>query len=146
MLHEYIEQLYLPAAAEFHRRTEGGGAPAVPMREWELRLRRGWGLLHIGKSIVTGGEGQWRFSVPVHLGEIGADDLRVELFAEAAGDEPAPVTAMRRSAAIAGSTNGHLYLGAVAATRPATDYTVRIVPARAGVRVPAELELIRWQK
>jgi len=146
MLHEHIEQLYLPAAAEFRRRTEGGGAPAAALREWELRLRRGWNLLHIGESIATRGKGQWRFSVPVHLGEIGADDLRIELFAEAAGNEPALVTALRRGAAIAGSANGHLYRGAVAATRPAADYTVRIIPARAGVRVPAELELIRWQK
>ena len=146
MLHEHIERLYLPAAAEFRRRTEGGGAPAAAMREWESRLRQGWSQLHIGEPIVTGGAGQWRFSVPVHLGEIGAEDVRVELFAEAQGDEPAPVTALRRGAAIAGSASGYIYLGAVAATRPASDYTVRIIPARAGVRVPAELELISWQK
>jgi glycogen phosphorylase len=146
MLHEHIERLYLPAAAEFRRRTEGGGALAVAMREWELRLRRGWSLLHIGEPIVTGGEGQWQFSVPVHLGQIGVNDLRVELFAEAEGNEAAPVAAMHRGAAIAGSANGHIYHRAVAATRPATDYTVRIVPACVGVRVPAELELILWQK
>jgi starch phosphorylase len=146
MLHEHIEQLYLPAAAEFRRRTADGGAPAAALREWESRLRRGWSLLHIGESVATRGKGQWQFSVPVHLGEIGAEDVRVELFAEAAGNEPAPALAMRRGAAIAGSANGHIYLGAVAATRPATDYTVRIIPACTGVRVPAELELIRWQK
>jgi len=146
MLNDYIEQLYLPAAAEFRRRTEGGGGLAVAMREWELRLRRGWSLLHIGEPIVTGGDGQWQFSVPVHLGQIGVNDLRVELFAEAEGNESAPVAAMHRGAAIAGSANGHIYHRAVAATRPATDYTVRIVPACVGVRVPAELELILWQK
>jgi starch phosphorylase len=146
MLHEYIEQLYLPAAAEFRRRTAEGSMPAVVMREWELRLRRGWSQLHIGEPIVTGGDGRWRVSVPVHLGEIGAEDVRVELFAEAEGDEPLPVTVLGRGAAIAGSVNGHIYEGAVDATRPASDYTVRIIPARAGVRVPAELELISWQK
>ncbi len=146
MLHEYIEQLYLPAAAEFRRRTADHGAPAAAMREWEMRLRRGWKLLHIGEPIVTGGKDQWQFSVPIHLGDIGCEEVRVDLFAEPRGNEPAPVTPMRRGTAIAGSANGHIYLAAAAATRPATDYTVRITPAYAGVRVPAELELILWQK
>ncbi len=146
MLHEHIECLYLPAATEFRRRTADRGAPAAAIGDWECRLRRGWPLLHIGEPIVAAGEGQWRFSVPIYLGEIAADEVRVELFAEPQGDGPAPVAAMRRGAAIAGSANGHVYLGAAAATRPATDYTVRIIPAFPGVRVPAELGLILWQK
>ena len=146
MLHEYIERLYLPAATEFRRRTADRGAPAAAMCDWEGRLRRGWPLLHIGEPTITGCGAQWQFSVPIYLGDIGADEVRVEMFADGAGDMPAPVTTMQRGMAIAGSANGHIYTGAAAATRPATDYTVRIIPALAGVRVPAELELIMWQK
>jgi starch phosphorylase len=53
---------------------------------------------------------------------------------------------MQPGAAIAGSVNGHIYDAAVPASRPAADYTVRIVPAFPGVRVPAELPLILRQK
>jgi glycogen phosphorylase len=68
------------------------------------------------------------------------------LCAEATSDSPVAAVAMRRGGAISGSANGHIYEGAAAAARPAEDYTVRIVPAHAGVKIPAELGLILWQK
>ena len=40
---------------------------------------------------------------------------------------------------------GHL-AGTAPGTRPAEEYTVRIIPSRPGVRVPAELPLILCQK
>ena len=146
MLQEYIEQLYLPAAAEFRRRTADRGAAATAMRTWEAGLRRGWPLLHIGDPVITAGDGTWRYAVAVYLGEIEPDAVRVEIFAEPGPGGPAVAVAMQRGAAITGSTNGYLYSGAVAASRPITDYTLRVVPAQPGVRVPAELELILWQK
>lgn len=145
MVHEYIERLYLPAAAEFRRRMADRSVPGA-MRDWETRLRRGWPQLHIGEPAVAAGEEEWQFSVAVYLGEIDAAAVSVEIFAAGEGDEPPPVVAMQRGAAIAGSANGHIYHAAVPASRPAGDYTVRVVPAFAGVRVPAELELILWQK
>jgi starch phosphorylase len=72
--------------------------------------------------------------------------VRVELFAEAAGGKPAVAVAMRPTAAIAGSANGHIYEGGADAARAAADFTVRIVPTKDGVRVPGELNLILWQK
>ena len=45
-----------------------------------------------------------------------------------------------------GGTGSYFYFGKIAGTRPAGDYTVRVVPARPGVRVPTETPLIRWQR
>ena len=146
MLNEYIEQLYLPAAAELRRRTADRGAPAAAMRAWETRLRRGWPRLHLGDPVITAGDGQWQYSVAVYLGEIDPAAVRVEIFAEPGPGGPPVAAAMQRGAAITGSANGFIYDGSVAANRPITDYTLRIIPAWLGVRVPAELELILWQK
>jgi len=146
MLLEYIERLYLPAAREFHRRAADNGAVAAALREWECRCRRAWPLLHVDEPTITGGDGAWRFTVPICLGEIGGDEVRIELYAEPQGSGPVDVIVMARGAPISGSGNGHIYNGSAAATRPAEDYTIRVVPTRAGVEVPAELALIHWQK
>ena len=146
MVNEYIERLYLPAAAEFRRRTAERGAPAAALGAWERALRRGWKLLHIGDPVANAADGQWQFSVPVYLGDIDAEAVRVELFAAAGKAGPETAAALERGAAIAGSSNGFIYAGVAAATRPWADYTIRIIPAHPGVAVPAELELILWQK
>jgi starch phosphorylase len=146
MAAEYIERLYLPAAAEFRRRVADGGAAAVAMRQWETGLRRGWQRLHIGEPTITDGDGTWRFSVPVYLGDIEVDAVRVEIVADPVDSVPPPEVALQPGAPIAGSVNGYLYVGSVPSIRPLADYTIRLIPARLGVAVPAELELILWQK
>ena len=146
MVQEYIDRLYLPAADEFRRRTGNNGAPAVEMRDWETRLRRAWPQLHIGEPAITKSDDLWEFSAPIYLGDLGADEVRAELYAEPQCDGAACAIAMARGAPISGSINGHVYTAAATASRPIEDYTVRVVPAHAGVGVPAELGLILWQK
>ncbi|HXP06658.1 MAG TPA: alpha-glucan family phosphorylase [Stellaceae bacterium] len=145
MLQEHVEQLYLPAAAEFRRRSAGKGEEAVSLRAWEDRLRNGWARLHIGESTVARDGETWRFSVPVYFGDILAEDVRVELHAEPRGELPGAIV-MERGSAIPGSVNAHIYAGTSSVERAAGDFTIRIVPARSGVLVPAELQLIFWQK
>ena len=43
------------------------------------------------------------------------------------------------------SVKPHLYRATVSASRPATDYTPRVVPNFPGVAVPLETALILWQ-
>jgi glycogen phosphorylase len=145
MLQEQVEQLYLPAAAEFSRRTAGAVEEAKALCAWEDRLRSGWAQLHIGASTVSHDEGAWRFSAPVYFGDIAADDIRVELYAEPRGELVGAV-AMERIAPVPGAVNAYIFAGRTSADRPAEDFTVRIVPAHCGACVPAELELIFWQK
>jgi starch phosphorylase len=42
--------------------------------------------------------------------------------------------------------NGYVYSAQVPATRPAADYTARVIPYRSGVSVPLESALILWQR
>ena len=145
MLQEHVDQLYCPAAAEFRRRSAGNAAEAVALCAWEDRLRAAWPRLHIGESTVVREGATLGFSAPIYLGDIAADDVAVELYAEPSGGLGATVP-MQRGPAIAGSLNSYIYTGLASAERPTEAYTVRIRPARAGARVPAELELILWQR
>jgi starch phosphorylase len=53
---------------------------------------------------------------------------------------------MRRGRDIPGAAGGYVYQAAVEATRPADDYTPRLVPHHVGVAVPLEASEILWQR
>jgi glycogen phosphorylase len=143
---DYVERFYLVCAAELRRRTADGGELARVMRDWEVRLRQHWPGLHIGDVSLCQGDGTWHLSVPVYLGEIGADEVAVQLYADPRGGGAPFLRELRRGEVIPGTTNGHIYIGSAPDTRPAEEFTVRIIPAHSGVRVPVELPLIFWQK
>jgi starch phosphorylase len=150
MLRDYLEQAYLPAAAALRRRLADGAAGARGLRQWELRVRRGWNSLHIGAPDVAREADGWSFRVPVYLGEIAAGDVRVELYADpapgAGAAAPPVVVALTQGGPLPGAVNGFTYAGQVATARPSRDFTVRIIPCHPEARVPAELPLIRWQE
>jgi len=70
--------------------------------------------------------------------------VRVELFADGVGNRPAvqiELTRVRQMAARA-----YVYGASVPATRPAADYTPRVVPHLPKAMVPLEARHILWQK
>jgi len=146
MARDYVEQYYLIGAAELRRRSADGDEPARAMHGWEARLRRHWSGLHIGETSLSGGGEAWSFSVPVYLGEIVPSDVAVQLYADPRDGEERFLGELLRGEPIIGATNGHIYTGTAPATRPPDEYSVRIIPYFSGVRVPAELSLILWQK
>ncbi|MGC8477601.1 MAG: hypothetical protein ACP5NP_14725 [Acetobacteraceae bacterium] len=146
MLRDYLDQAYLPAAAALRRRLADGAAAARSLCAWEHRLRRGWKSLHIGTPDMIAEADGWACHVPVYLGEIRAEDVRVEIFADPTATAPGVALALDRGAPVPGAVNGFTYSGRVATARPRTDFTVRILPAHPEARVPAELPLIRWQE
>jgi starch phosphorylase len=146
MARDYVEQYYLIGATELRHRTADGDKPARAMQNWEARLRRHWSGLHIGETSLSGDGTAWSFSVPVYLGEIAPSDVAVQLYADPRDGEERFLGELLRGEPIIGATNGHIYTGTAPATRRAEEYTVRIIPYFSGVRVPAELSLIAWQK
>lgn len=142
MVRDYVEQYYLPGAAELRRRIAAAGEVAKAMRCWELRLRRDWPHLRIGEPTISQNVAQWSFSVVVDFGEIAPGDVAVQLYAEPREKE-APFIGELCRVSLAGPV---IYTGSAPADRPASDYTVRIVPRHPGVAVPTELPLILWQK
>lgn len=146
MLRDYVENAYLPLLDLLRRRRRDNYALAKSLHSWADELSHRWLSLHIGSPTVSRDNEQWQISVPVFLGEVSATDVRVELFAEEKGDEPAEAIALHKEQIIPGAINGHVYAGVVPASRPAQDYTVRIVAYHSDAQLPAELPLIVWQR
>jgi starch phosphorylase len=146
MFREYVETAYLPLAALYRERGANDCAAAREAREWAETLKRRWSGLHIEKPTILRAENRWRVSVPVFLGEIPPGSVQVQLFANVTGDKPAEAVVLYQEQPIPGALNGYIYAGEVPALRPADDYTVRVVPHRLGVQVPAELPLVAWQR
>jgi starch phosphorylase len=146
MMRDYIEEAYVPAAAGLRSRLKDDYSLAKALAHWSEQLRSGWPGLHIGQPTILPAEGQFRFSVPVFLGDVQPGSIRVELFAEAIDGISAEIVALHREQHIPGSAHGYVYAGDIAGPRAAEDYTLRIVPHHEAARIPAELPLIAWQR
>ncbi|MGZ4887400.1 MAG: alpha-glucan family phosphorylase, partial [Candidatus Aminicenantales bacterium] len=142
---QYAEEYYLPAAAEFRRRTARKGAGGARIAMWRDDLDRGWANLRLGDVQATQDGGTLLVEAQVHLGNLDPEWIDVELYADGAdGKEPAR-HAMQRGARLA-ARNGFSFTARLPATRPASDYTVRVFPRFPGVRVPLEAGQILWQR
>jgi len=95
--------------------------------------------------MVTQTDSAWRLVVPVYMGEVSPDSVRIELFADATPEFAPEAILLHQEHAIPGSTNGYIYAGAVTSSRPLEDFTVRVVPYHPDALLPAELPLIAWQ-
>ena len=89
-----------------------------------------------------------RLTAPLRtlVSTLAADDVRVELYAEPANGAAHQVITLSHYGAVPGPTSGFIYRGQLRGSRPESVYTARVVPARDGVRVPAETALIHWQR
>jgi len=146
MVRDYVEKAYLPLVKTLRARLTDECALAKSLRDWSDNLQHHWSSLHIGQSTIVGIDHRWRILVPVFLGEVAPNSVKVELFADAREDKPSEVVTLHQEQAIPGATNGYIFAGDVRANRASADYTVRIVPHHADAYVPSELPLILWQQ
>jgi starch phosphorylase len=86
-----------------------------------------------------------RFEVAVWLNGIDPQALRVELYADGAQGAP-PVREPLWRERDSPDGVGSVYAGSVPASRPASDYTPRLMPLAEGIAVPLEESLIKWQR
>ena len=144
-LREYTEHHYLPLAHAFLERA-GSKTLVYELQEWKRHLEKDWHSVRFGELSVMAAHDRIHFTVQLYLNEILPDAVQVEIFAEPLpGGEPERST-MHRGSALIGSRNGFLYSGDVAASRPATDYTVRVIPFHPEAQVPLEAAQILWQR
>ncbi len=102
--------------------------------------------MHFGDLQVETSEGQHAFQVTVYLDELEPDAVRVELYAEGR-EGAAPVRQeMARGQPLVGVAHGYRYHVRVPATRPAGEYTPRIIPDHPAAVVPLEAAQILWQR
>ena len=147
MVRDYVEKAYLPCAASRARRVANDCAPARALCAWSHSMAERWHSLHLGVPNVTRGEdGSWHFTVPVSLGDISPEEVRIELYAETRGPLGAALLSLNRERPIPGAMNGFIYSGSAPSSRAPNDYTVRAVPHHTDAQLPQELPLILWQK
>jgi starch phosphorylase len=143
---EYTEQHYLPAATAYRTRAVDKGVTGETIVKWQHALEQHWAALRFGEMKLTMEDGQHIFEVQVYLDEIGADAVRVELFANGIEGSTPERVEMKPVRQLLGVINGYAYHAQVPATRPATDYTARLIPHHYGVAVPLEDAHILWQR
>jgi starch phosphorylase len=141
---EYSEQRYLPASAAYRLRIADECAIGRQMVCWQQDLEEKWPRLHFGELKVETRDGHHVFEVELFLNDLDPEAVRVELYAEGADDSAGQE--MERDRTPSGNALGKIYRASVVATRPATDYTARVIPHFAGAGVPLEVNSILWQR
>ena len=143
---EYTEKYYLPAAAGYRQREASRGALAQRIVQWRNAVAEHWSKLHFGQVQSETVGDVHNFRVQVYLAELEPDAVLVELYAQPGNGERPVRQPMNRGGALVGSVNAFIYTAEVPSSRPAGDYTPRIVPAFADAQVPLEANQILWQR
>lgn len=146
MIQEYIDTLYLPAAAGLAARQANAGALAQQLQEWYKHLHQHWHEIHLNDlRLAPNPEGFW-CELVVYLGGLDPETVAVQLVADPVANHPALTLTLQRQQAVAGAVHAYLYSGQVPGGRRSEDFTARVIPAHPHARVPAENPRIHWQK
>jgi glycogen phosphorylase len=143
---EYTEKYYLPAATAYRKREANSGMLAEEVVKWRQRVGQLWATIHFGSLEIESSNQEHNFAAQVYLNQFLSDSVCVELYAEPNHSEAPVRIPMVRGAKVAGSEDGFVYTGRAPSSRPASDYTLRVVPSRSEVLVPLEVNSIVWQK
>ena len=143
---EYSEQHYLPAAAAYRERAADKGALGRQVVDWQHAVDRTWRSLRFGDLRVETNADHHTFEVELFLNDLDPNAARVELYAEGINDGDPVRVEMKCAQPLPDASRGCVYHATVSTTRPAGDYTARLVPQRSGVAVPLESARILWQR
>ena len=136
---EYTEQHYLPRAAAYRERGAGKGELGRRIVDWRHAVEREWPMLRFAEMKVETRGGQHLFEAEVFLHDLDPNTVRVEIYADGVNGSGPVLQEMQRT------PGTHHYQAVLPATRPATDYTARLIPHYSGVAVPLEAAPIQWQ-
>jgi starch phosphorylase len=140
---QYTTEYYLPAASAYEARRAGQGALGIRQAGRLRQLEEEWKSLSFGRLQIETRDGKHHFRVEVNFGRVDPGAVRVELLADQPG-EGAWRQEMSREKGPASREGGCVFTAQVPATRPADDFTPRVVPCVPGVSVPLEIPLILW--
>ena len=143
-IREYIEQHYLPAATAYRDRAANNGEVGKQIVDWQHTLQDKWATLRFGEiKVVSDAQGH-TFTAEVFFGSLDPKSVRVELYANGVNGDTERQKMTCGQPLTTG--NGYIFNTHVSATRPAIDYTVRIIPHCDGVAIPLEDTRILWQR
>jgi starch phosphorylase len=152
MVKEYTERFYLPCLKMWENLRPDGFAKARELARWEKDLYASWEKIFVGEAVMEG-PGELRLGdafelrVPVKLGDLGPEDVTVELYYG-----PLDAEGRLRNGAILELTCegedplGHyLYRGEVACTTSGRHgFAARVVPNVKKMRKRFKPGLIAW--
>jgi glycogen phosphorylase len=139
---EYSEQHYLPAAAAYRERAANNSAVGKQMVDWQQAVDRKWGSLRFGEFRIETNADRHVFEVEIFLNDLDPNAVRVEFYADGINGSDAVPAEMKGLPL----PDRCVYRAQVPSTRPAKDYTARVIPQRTGVAVPLESPRILWQR
>jgi starch phosphorylase len=143
---EYAEQHYLPAAAAYRERAANKGAGGREVVDWQHAVDAKWSSLRFGELRVETNADHHVFDVEVFPNGLDPSAARVEIYADGINGG-APVRVEMTCARPVPDVSGRcVYRATVDNTRPARDYTARVIPQRSGMAVPLESARILWQR
>jgi starch phosphorylase len=145
-IREYTENHYLPAASGYHERAAGDSALGVGLLHWQQDIDRHWNTVRFGAVGIKTRDGQHFFQVDVLPGNLNPDQLIVELYADSVQGGQPVLEVMIAPEPSTDSPGVLTYSAQISATRPASDYTGRIIPHHPNASVPLEAKQILWQR
>jgi starch phosphorylase len=144
-IREYTERHYLPASSAYRERAANDGALGSSLLQWKHDLERHWSTVRFGAVQIETHDGQHFFQADIVPGTLSPDHLRVELYADPVQGIFACPEIMDPRGPSPDTPGSFTYSARVSATRPASDYTARIVPCHPNALVPLEASQILWQ-
>ncbi|MGA8224367.1 MAG: alpha-glucan family phosphorylase [Candidatus Acidiferrales bacterium] len=144
VVRQYTEQLYISAATAFRDRAANKGTLGAKLLNWQLDMAKHWPKLRFGSTKIEQKGKVNLFQIQVFLDDLDPSSVSVELYAESRNGNVRVRQSMDRGERLVGSVNGFMYTASVPATRPAADYTPRLVPYHEGAIVPLEASYILW--
>ena len=143
---EYTEQHYLPAATAYRERAANKGAVGRQVVDWQHVVDRKWGSLRFGDLRVETNADHRVFEVEICLSDFDPNAVRVELYADGINGGDPVREEMKFAQPLPDASRRCVYRATVPTTRPARDYTARVIPQRSGVAAPLESARILWQR
>lgn len=143
---EYLEKYYLPAAAAYRCRTENESLLGVKLTSWSKSIAQQWSNVHFGPVTIRKKDTEHVFEVSVFLAKLDPAYVEVELYAEPRAEGAVFRHKMSLVKPAQGSVGDYVvYTATVPSTRPAGDYTPRVIPFHPNASVPLEAAQILWQ-
>jgi starch phosphorylase len=144
VVRQYTEEHYMLAAAAYSERAASQSSLGVELLKWQGDLKNHWPGLRFGSATVEEQGRQHFFQVQAFLGDLDPESVNIELYAESQNGGAPVREIMGRGELLIGSSSGFLYTLRIPATRPARDYTPRMVPQHNGALVPLEAPFMLW--
>jgi starch phosphorylase len=146
VVREYTEQHYLPAASAYRHRVADKGAVGMQIVEWQHAVYQNWGSVRFGDVRVETDADHHVVEVEISLNGLEPNMVRVELYADAVDGGEATRKEMTWARTLPNTVRRSVYQATLPVTRPASEYTARVMPHRSGVAVPLECARILWQR